>query len=70
MAEQTTSEFWAARDAHVAEVRQALQAVADKIQEGVAANLYRDGITTKLNDCNIGVLHHITQLTPAAQPAA
>lgn len=62
---ETTAEFWAARDAHVAAVKAKLQAVIAEVQIGVDADLYRDGITTKLNDVLLGCQHHVAALSPA-----
>lgn len=66
--ELNTEAFWAARDAHTASVRAALQAVLDLIQVGIDSNLYRDGITVKLNEVKLATTHHVNQLSPNPAP--
>ena len=48
----TSEELMAERAAHQSEVAALLQAVADKVAEGVAAGLYPDGLTPGLDDAS------------------
>ena len=67
---QTVEQFWAGRDAHVASVKAKIDEALAEIQAGVDANLYRDGITTKLNDARLALQHHSGQLAPLPAPQA
>lgn len=65
---QTVEQFWAARDAHTAAVKSKIDAALAEIQVGVDANLYRDGITTRLNDARLALQHHSSQLAVPTLP--
>ena len=65
---QTVDQFWASRDAHVATVKTKIDEALAEIQLGVDANLYRDGITTRLNDARLALQHHSSQLAVPTLP--
>lgn len=72
MADEPTTEphadFWAAREAHCNRVKDKLAAVQEEILAGYDEGLFKDGITTRLENVRLAVEHHIAMLSAPSQP--